>query len=215
MPTCKDCGFEAKNEAGLGRHVTVHKTQEAPEEAPEVTDTPTDIPPEAPESPETGAEPEKVSDDQKALLERIEELEKRDQENQEKLKMLYEVADKGRVFSWESKKNQKGHSQRIKLSVLDDKPVVGWRTVRDELITDPRTGATVGELQQYELTLLEPNGTHTIKSISGYKNFSDIRYENRIDCQVISKSEAYDGTMKFTVKLPDGRDVELDSRFIN
>ena len=128
--------------------------------------------------------------------------------------MLYEVADKGRVFSWENKQKKDRQAQRVKLSVVDGKYLVGWRTIRDELIQDPKTGRTVGELQQYELKLSGPDG-ETIKTIDGYLNFSNLRYEQRVECQVLSKSESYDGKMVFKIGLPDGREYELGAQFVN
>lgn len=207
---CETCGYVAKNERGLKIHMSKHKQE----------------PTSATASDETRAEEAKPVEDPKPsndpILQRLEELERKNQElekravdDQKTLKMLYEVADKGRVFNWESKQNKPGQGQRIKVSVLEGKYVIGWRTVRDELITDPRTGSTVGELQQYEIQLLEKDGSSSFRTLNGYKAFSDLRYDQRVDCQVLSRSESYDGTLKFRVGLPDGREYELDSRFIN
>src|SRR3990167_1113849 len=72
---------------------------------------------------------------------RIEELEKQNQEMRKSIEMLLAVADKGRVFNYENKGQQKKTS-KIKLSVFNEKVIVGWRTVKDEHIRDPRTGVT-------------------------------------------------------------------------
>jgi hypothetical protein len=199
MATCEICGGEFKN---LGVHARKHAKVivHQPEIALNKVDT-------------SNLE---LSTDSKesALLQRLAELEKRDAENQKKIQMLYEVADKGRVFSWESRQKQDRQPQRVKLSVVDGKYLIGWRTVRDELIQDPKTGRTVGEMQQYELKLSGPDG-ETTKSIDGYLNFSNLRYEKRVECQVISKSESYDGELTFEIGLPDGRELRLNSRYVN
>ena len=84
------------------------------------------------------------------LLAKVEQLEKKDIENQAKLKMLTEVADKGRVFSYESNIKADKKPFKIKLSVFQNGIIVGWRTVKDELVKHPTTGLTVGEHQEYE-----------------------------------------------------------------
>jgi hypothetical protein len=152
--------------------------------------------------------------DEDVLLKRIAELERRDEENQKKLEVLYAVADKGRLFNHESGSKEK-KPVKVKLSVYDDKYVVGWRTVKDELIHDPRTGRTVGEAQQYDLLLLGRDGLTTTQSVSGYLNFSNARYNERVECEVLSRQESQDGRLTFNVSLPDGRMLELDSKFIN
>lgn len=161
------------------------------------------------DSPARGAVPED------ALLKRLAELERRDAENQKKLQMLEAVADKGRVFSWESRQNKQGHGQKVRISVIDGNFLVGWRTVRDELVNDPRTGRTIGELQQYELKLLSSDGTETTREVNGYLNFSNLRYERQVECPILSRSESYDGSTTFRIGLPDGREVSLASNFIN
>src|SRR3990167_8077635 len=92
-----------------------------------------------------------------SLLDKVTELERKDNENQAKLKMLYDVADKGRVFNYENTKAEK-QAFKVKLSIFGDGIIVGWRTVRDDLVKHPTTGLTVGENQEYELLLLDNEG---------------------------------------------------------
>lgn len=154
------------------------------------------------------------SPDIPALMAKIEALEKRDAENQEKMKMLYEVADKGRVFTYESQRAEK-KPIRIKLSVYNGKIIIGWRTLRDELIKHPTTGLTVGEVQEYELWMLNSDGSEERTRISGYPAFTEARYTQRIECEVIGKREDYQGNIDFDVRLPDGRKIALNARFVN
>ncbi len=153
-------------------------------------------------------------DSMKSLLAKVDALEKRDVENQEKLKMLYETADKGRIFNYENRNNDK-KPMKVKLGVHDGKLVVGWRTVRDELIKNPTTGMTVGEVQEIELLLLDKENQTSKKLIDGYVNFSNARYDERMECEVVGKEEKWDGTVTFHLQLPDGRKLSIDGRFIN
>lgn len=148
------------------------------------------------------------------LLRKVGELERRDAENQKKLKMLYDVADKGRVFNYENQNAEKKAS-RVKLSRYKNKFIVGWRTVRDEILFNPMTGKPSGEAQEYEILLYEPGSATTTDRISGYVNFTNARYDDRIECLVKSKSTSFDGSTTFVVLLPDGSELPLDSKFIN
>lgn len=139
---------------------------------------------------------------------------------QEKLKMLTEVADKGRVFNYENTQPQK-KAMKVKLSIFNGGVIVGWRTLKDELIKHPTSGLTVGEKQEYELKILNqadednPNGFESTVVVDGYKQFSDARYNERIDANVVGKKEDWNGNFTLEVVLPDGRKISLDSRFVN
>ena len=154
--------------------------------------------------------------DVSALVEKIEALEKKDAENQAKLKMLYDVADKGRVFNYENQQAGAGKKvKKIKLSVFDGSIIVGWRTLKDELIKHPTSGMTVGEKQEYELLLFGKDSNITKVVVEGYPRFSEIRYTERIEADIIGQTETFDGVITFDVALPDGRTVKMDSKFIN
>lgn len=148
------------------------------------------------------------------LLKRIQELEKRDEENQKQLKMLYEVADKSRVFNYEMS-NQDKKPIRVKLSVFQDKYVVGWRTVKDKILYHPSTGKPVGEEQEYEVLLYDKNSETTKMIVQSYSRFSDIRYGQREECEVVGKREDVSGNVTFDITLSDGRKLSIDSKFIN
>jgi hypothetical protein len=148
------------------------------------------------------------------LLAKIEDLERRDSEKEQKLKMLYEVADKGRVFNYENSNKEK-KATKAKLAFYGGGYLIGWRTIKDELLKHPTTGIIAGEVQEYELTILLENEETKPIRISGYPAFSDARYTERVDIELIAKSEDYNGNVVFDVKLPDGRVIKLDQRFIN
>jgi hypothetical protein len=136
------------------------------------------------------------------------------QKVQGQLKMLYEVADKGRVQSYEQQHLEKRVS-RAKLSIYKDKYVVGWQVIEDSAIYHPTTGKQVGEKQEIEITLLDKDGMETKEVVNGYPRFTDIRYGKRVECEIVAKKETSDGNWVFDLKLPDDRVISLDQRFIN
>lgn len=134
---------------------------------------------------------------------------------QKQLKMLYEVADKGRIYNYENQQQKEKKPIRVKLSIYKGQIITGWRTLKDELVKDSRTGATIGEIQQFELALLNEEGKTTNLILDGYIAFSNARYDKRIEVEVVGKKEDWDGTLIFNVRLPDNKVVSLDSRFVN
>ena len=148
------------------------------------------------------------------LMKEIDELKKRDEENQGKLSMLEAVADKGRVLSYETKKSGKKPIS-VKLSVFQEGLIIGWKTIKDRLILHPQTGKPVGEEQEYELTILEKDGTTRKHGINSYSEFSAARYDKQVVCPVVGKKEDYDGNLSFEVSLPDGRTITQPSQFVN
>lgn len=161
-------------------------------------------------------EPEKV-DVMGKLLEKIEALEKKSVEDDKKLKLLYEVADKGRVFNYEAKENSKvsKKAMKVKLSVFNGGIITSWRVMKDQLIKHPTTGMTVGEEQEYEIIVLDPDNNLSKVTINGYPRFSDARYNERIEANIVGKSEGFDGKVTYDVELPDGRSIKLEDRFLN
>lgn len=135
---------------------------------------------------------------------------------QEQLKMLKTVADKGRVFKYESQKAAVGKKEKkINLSMHGDKVIVGWATLKDILVKHPTTGMTVGEEQEYEVVLLGKDDSISKLKVNGYVRFSDIRYTERVEAEVVGQTEDLDGNITFDVQLLDGRTIKLDQKFIN
>ena len=151
----------------------------------------------------------------KDLLEKVEALELSEVKNQETIKMLTEVADRGRMLNYQSKKDPAKKPMKVHLSVYDDRILIGWRTLKDRLITNPTTGLTVGEEQEYEIILLDKESSIHKEIIQGYPRFSDIRYSERVEGDVVGKREDLEGKIDYDVLLPDGREISIDSRFIN
>lgn len=206
---CEVCGKEFTANIALAGHLRSHSTKNTAVIAKSSESTGTE---ESVESKGTESNVSHTNID--VLLSKIEQLEKRDAENQAKLKMLYEVADKGRIFNYESSRIE-GKLSKVKLSSYQEGVIIGWRVIKDELIKHPTTGLTVGEVQEYELLVLKEDG-ETIKYIvNGYPAFSNARYNERIEADIIGKKEDWEGKITFELKLPGGRLISLDSRFVN
>ena len=172
------------------------------------------IPVEKPTEPVVIPEPNKPQVDVAALIEKVDALVKKDEATQKELGMLRAVADKGRVFNYENKGAAK-KQMFVNLSVYDGKVIVGWRTLKDVLVKNPTTGRTVGEEQEYEILLLNDDGTIEKATINSYARFSEVRYSERIEARVTGKREDENGNFTFSVELPNGRTVDLDARFLN
>jgi len=158
--------------------------------------------------------PLEAGPDIKELQEKIELLEKRDIERQEKVKMLEDVADKGRVFNYQNRKSTK-KPMKVALSVYEESIIIGWRTAKDILIKNPTTGLTVGEEQEIEILLLDKEDKVRKEMVQGYPRFSEIRYMERIEAEVVGKKEDWEGKFSFDLLLPDGRQIELAEQFLN
>ena len=157
------------------------------------------------------SEPNKSDD---ALLKRISELERRDEENQKKLQTLYAVADKSRLFNHEnSKQEEKG--KNIKLSIIDGKYLVGWANLKDDEIFDPKTGRKTGEAQALKIILLDNTGLMSERIIESYGAFSNLRYDKRVECPVLSMKQDMEKNVIYDVQLPDGRIISLAHNFWN
>ena len=149
-----------------------------------------------------------------ALKAEVEALKAQNIKDQATMKMLYEVADKGRIFNYEAGKTEKKPIE-VKLSLYGGGIIVGWRTIKDTLVKHPTTGRTVGEEQEYELLILDKENNTSKAIVVGYPAFSDARYTERIEAEVAGKKEDWNGDITFDVKLPDGRVIPLGSRFVN
>lgn len=163
------------------------------------------------------AEPAKVEVDKMMLdnlLASVIELQRKDAENQKQLAMLSAVADKGRVFNYENLHAEK-KPIRVRLSKYGGGIIVGWRTVKDELVKHPTTGLIVGEVQEYELLVQNDAGEIEKKSVLGYPAFSAARYDDRIEAEVMGRREDYEGKITFDAQLPNGSMLSISSQFVN
>ena len=161
---------------------------------------------------EIDREPSQI--DVSALVEEVEALKKARIEDQEKLTMLETVADKGRMFNYRNQRATK-KPMKINLATYENKVLVGWKTVKDILVKNPTTGLTVGEEQEFELLFLDKDDKITKELIRGYPRFSDIRYSERINAEIVGKTEDAEGKVTFDIVLPDGREIKMAEQFVN
>ena len=160
--------------------------------------------------------PKPVKAKAEAVSEETVQISKTEWENVQKtLEMLRGVADKGRVYSYESQQKTDKKIKRVKLSKHDGGLIIAWETQKDELVKHPVTGATIGENQQIEVKILTPDGEIRSKDFNSYVSFSNARYDDRVECDVIGTSEDYNGKITWTLALPDGRNVTIDPRYVN
>lgn len=162
-------------------------------------------------TPPTTAEPVKPEKDT------VEISRKEWQDTQNKLRMLVEVADRGRVFNYENQQNaQTKKPLKVKMSLFGGGIIVGWQTLKDELVKHPTTGLTVGEQQEYELLIQDDEDKIQKVRVNGYPTFSNARYNEREECEVISKSESYNGEVSYDLQFPSGRILRaISARFVN
>ena len=137
-------------------------------------------------------------------------------EVQNQLKMLREVADKGRVFNYESQQAQgQKKAMKVRLSRFAEGIIVGWKTAKDVKVFNPTTGKQVGEEYQVEIEVLKEDGTSQKVVLDGYPTFSDARNAERIEATVVGRKETMNGEVTYDVVLPDGRTIELSEKFVN
>jgi hypothetical protein len=174
---------------------------------PKVQEEPQDQPP-------AGISPSEPQPPQAQPSLEISELTKKIAEQQKMIEMLYAVADRGRVQDYETRRQEKKPA-KVNLSVFAGGLIVGWRTLRDELVKNETTGRTIGEIQQYELLVLGADNNISKHNVNGYPAFTEARYGQRVEVEVAARKEEADGRISFDLKLPDGRVYSLDSRFVN
>lgn len=127
---------------------------------------------------------------------------------------LESAGDKSRLAKYDSKFFKRGPNI-FTLSVYEGKIITGWRTLKNVSYKDPRTGMVV-EDQQYEL-LFDDNSKLTV---SGYLAFSDIRYNETVQAEEVSRTTDEKGT-NLRVKIIDqtndlfGKELSVDIRVLN
>lgn len=134
-----------------------------------------------------------------------------------RLSRLEEVADVGRLAKYDDKRFKKGPN-KFRITVyqdpegkVEDRIVISWRTVKDVSKRDSIRGLI--EDQQYEMTL--EDGKKLL--LSGYLNFSDLRYQKQIVGEEVRRYVAEEGQQLIIVlKLKDRKEpLEIDARFTN
>lgn len=126
----------------------------------------------------------------------------------EKLDMLQKVADKSRLDNWEKEHKELGPA-KYRVSTIDGKIIVGWRTIKDEVYRDPVSNI-MRVTQAYEF-ILEDGSTYPV---NGYNNFASLHYANQLEGKEMSKTIDANGTI-LKLELDNGKVIEIDSKFVN
>lgn len=131
---------------------------------------------------------------------------------QQKVKDLEGAADIGRLQRIQAARNEGKLVKAAKVSTYEKKYVLGWSTVKDDVWFDE--SGKQHEDQQIELYLFEGKDKEPTKSEPmSYRQFA--RLTTKISGEVIKESRNSDGTVLFTVLLPDGLELELPIVFLN
>lgn len=133
-----------------------------------------------------------------------EELAKLKKQNE----MLLEVADSKQLANYYSR-NQVKIASVVKLRAINDKVIVGWRTIKDEVDKDPVTG------RWYETQVVE-----VIFEDSSSEQFHLLDFSRKytyIPAKVLSNTVSSEtGATELKVKREDnGREITIDSRYVN
>lgn len=177
-------------------------------------------------SPESSKKDEDMVSVPKNLLDSIvkkqEELEKTNATQAETLKKLEYAADRGRTAIYDQR-NASGELIRTMTvgiwSEVDEKTtetkeyiIKGWKTIVDDVYIEDNGGVRrVVERQIIRLFLADENDEITERDVE-YLNF--YRKVQRRRAEVVGESKNENGEFR-VLRFPDGREVEMEIRFIN
>lgn len=142
----------------------------------------------------------KIEIDESILLglqKTIEDLKK----NQDK---LMAVADKNRLALYDQR-SQTEIIKTAKMSFLDGKPIVAWKTIKDEVYISQ---GVYHETQIVELTF--DDGTTTQMSL-----IDSARKMQKQPGEIVSRTRDNEGNEIVRLLLRDGREFNLDIKFLN
>ena len=125
--------------------------------------------------------------------------------------MLKFTADKSRIDKWRQDHPEGKLVRNAKLNFWEDKVIVGWKMVKDDVWIDQR--GVLHEKQTMKLFLFEGEGKEPSTAEVDYVNFS--RNVIKVEGEIIKKSETSQGNISFIIQLEDGRKFEVDSKFVN
>lgn len=130
------------------------------------------------------------------------------QKAQSDIEMLKGVSDKARLANWESK-NKGKLIRHANVTTWEDKVVLGWKMVKDEVFM--RNGV-LHEKQVIRLYIESESGKPEQVDVN-YLDFS--RNSKRIKGEVIEDATTSDGVRIFKLQFEDGKVRKFDIRFIN
>lgn len=171
------------------------KPQNTQPEAPDVPPVEPSVQPPAPKKQDTVV---LSSEAFNGLMERLNKLEA-DQ------RLVLETADKRQISKIEEMRRQGKLVKDVKLRVIDNKIVIGWKTKEDEvyfsdgkLIENQKVEVFFEDKTSKVLTMRQ------WAALPAYRSF-----------EVIRESRAENGQLFFRVRQDDGKELEIDQTYIN
>lgn len=146
--------------------------------------------------------------DMLALVQRLDRLERENQELKEAKNMLLEVADKTQLAGYYSR-NEKKLPTEVKIKTIDGKIVIGTKTILDSVEKDP---VTMRWTEKQIIEVLFSDGT------SGQYYYADFsrRYvlKDAVVLQKMVDEETQSTTLKVRIK-DTGEELVIGTTFIN
>jgi len=133
------------------------------------------------------------------LMDRLEKVE-------EKNAILLEAADKGKVARIESLRNGGKLVKSVNVNLINNKVILGWTKVRDDVYFDEQ-----GRLHEEQSIRVIYDDKSEVEM--DYRSFS--RLKDQILGEVISENKNREGDTTLKIILPDGRELDLDVKFVN
>lgn len=141
----------------------------------------------------------------KSLLDTVDGL-------KEKVEDLEGAANLGRLERIKAARDTGAIIKTAKVSLWHGEMVLGWETVKDDVWLDER--GRIIEDQQIRLLIDSGEGKKpTFTDAMPYKMFG--RVSDKIEGEVIKESKNADGSVEFTLKFDDGREITLPITFLN
>ena len=135
------------------------------------------------------------------LLNRVEKLENDNQ-------ILREVADKNRLGRVEEMRAQGKLVKSVNLNTFEGKIIVGWKKIKDDVYIDQQ-----GRLHEEQIVGLIYQGETEVGKEMDMRSFG--RLLVKVPAEVIEEGKDKEGNINFTVQTKDGREVKIDSKFVN
>lgn len=167
-----------------------------------------DVPPPPRSSTPSGTKKKTVEVDAETLAKLVSGYE----DLQQKVKDLEGAADVGRLQRIQAARNQGKLVKNAKVSMYDNKIVLGWVLVKDDVYFDE--AGKMHEDQQIKLFLDSGEGKKPSESAPmSYRQFA--RLTTKLEGEVIGENKDRDGMVSFKILLPNGREIELPIVFLN
>lgn len=125
-----------------------------------------------------------------------------------KIEILTEVADKNRLTRVEEMRAQGKLVKKVGLNTYEGKIVIAEKSVKNDVYTDQH-----GIMHEDQTVALYFLGEKEVGPEINIR--SRTRLLKRIECEVLEEGKDKDGNINFTVQTPDGREIKIDSKFIN